>query len=318
MQEHLSAMIRTGRVGHAYVLEGAAGLGKTAVATWFSRAAVCEAQDGTVCGHCENCLKSAAGAHPDIVTVDRHFIQDDKIKEGSVDAMRLFRRDVFTKPFLAKRKVYILPHADQLLFPAQNSLLKVLEEPPAYCTIVLLCQNTAKLLDTVRSRLTVLRLMPWTDEEMLCYLTKQYGGELAKQILPQAGGNPGVADQLAQEEDWSAKRLIAARLLVDYLCGGQDVFAPAGFLEKQKEDLERFLQAFVLLMQEAVFLSVGQKMDNGELGPFAERLSSAFSTKRLLGMYDVLQQLLCDLHKNVNIPLRITQVLIQIRRAANG
>ena len=136
--QQLSDAVKSGRVGHAYVFEGVDGIGKTTAAFWFAKSCVCASGNGYPCGVCNDCIKCEASTHPDINLVDEAFIKNPKIKPGSVDAMRLVKADAYTTPFMAKRKFYIIPDGDSLLTPAQNTLLKVFEEPPEYCTIIIL------------------------------------------------------------------------------------------------------------------------------------------------------------------------------------
>ncbi|MGI9254697.1 MAG: hypothetical protein ACR2J8_13215, partial [Thermomicrobiales bacterium] len=68
----LSMAVREGRVAHAYLLAGPAGIGKGLLARTFSQALCCEAPDradvGVPCGVCRSCRKIARGTHPDVQT----------------------------------------------------------------------------------------------------------------------------------------------------------------------------------------------------------------------------------------------------------
>jgi DNA polymerase-3 subunit delta' len=66
-------------------------------------------------------------------------------------------RAIYRMPAEAKRAVYIFTAAS-FMKEAANSLLKVLEEPPAHANIVLLAENLGDLLPTIRSRGSIFRL----------------------------------------------------------------------------------------------------------------------------------------------------------------
>ncbi|MBE7043670.1 MAG: hypothetical protein E7399_09330, partial [Ruminococcaceae bacterium] len=159
--QSLADGVKSHRLSHAYLFEGAEGIGKMTTVQRLSRLLMCKR--GGDCGVCDDCLKLAAGSHPDFIVADEHFFQSDKSKPGSVEAMRMVRQDAYSKPFMGDWKLYVIPNADEMLAPAQNSLLKILEEPPSYCVFVLLCENANKVLETVRSRSVLLRFLPLND-----------------------------------------------------------------------------------------------------------------------------------------------------------
>jgi len=78
---------------------------------------------------------------------------------SSAFPVKLMREMVSQAPILpndGEGKVYLLTHAENLSAAAQNTLLKLLEEPPAHLMIILCCDNRFKLLPTILSRVTPL------------------------------------------------------------------------------------------------------------------------------------------------------------------
>jgi len=109
------------------------------------------------CGLCRNCRKAAAGIHPDILVVSRP--KDEKGKEKReiyVEQVREIVSSAVILPNEAEKKVYIIRDAGTMNAAAQNALLKILEEPPAFVAFVLVADNAAQLLETVRSRCAVI------------------------------------------------------------------------------------------------------------------------------------------------------------------
>ena len=100
---------------------------------------------------CPHCRKVFAGIHPDLIT-----LQADAGKGLSIGVVRELHSDVLLRPNEAERKIYILPQADLMDGRAQNALLKLLEDGPAYAMFLLLAENPKALLETVRSRCQVL------------------------------------------------------------------------------------------------------------------------------------------------------------------
>ena len=144
-----------GRLSHAYLITGPAGSGKHELALALASALVCRGEERP-CGHCPHCKKVAAGIHPDVVTVGPAEGKRDIL----VDQIRQIRADVYVRPNEAGRKVYLIDPASALNPSAQNALLKILEEGPAYAAFLLLAEAAGSLLPTIRSRCEQLSLTP--------------------------------------------------------------------------------------------------------------------------------------------------------------
>ena len=85
--------------------------------------------------------------------------QKDNKNSIGVDEIRSINNDVIMKPVECKSKIYILKNAQKMTEQAQNALLKIIEEPPPYVYFILLCDNSEKLLDTVKSRARTISLV---------------------------------------------------------------------------------------------------------------------------------------------------------------
>jgi DNA polymerase III delta prime subunit len=99
-----------------------------------------------------------AGIHPDVITVERET--DDKggkKREIYVGRIRALVSDAQVMPNEAGAKVYVIKDADCMNIPAQNAMLKLLEEPPKSAMFILCAENSENLLPTVRSRCAMLR-----------------------------------------------------------------------------------------------------------------------------------------------------------------
>ena len=155
-------------VGHAYIFAGPKGIGKKMTASIFANALVCESNKPDPCGLCPACVKSFSGNHPDI-----YIIEDDSNSIG-VDEIRNLKKDIYIKPYEAERKIYIIKEAHRLTEQAQNSLLKVLEEPPKYGTIIMTTTNTGFFLETILSRVLIITFQPHSHDVVERFLNKKY------------------------------------------------------------------------------------------------------------------------------------------------
>jgi len=79
-------------------------------------------------------------------------------KSIKVDRIRELQKDILKKPINSKRKVYIIPQANKLNITAQNCLLKTLEEPPEYVTLILTSSSIYSVIGTVRSRVKNIKI----------------------------------------------------------------------------------------------------------------------------------------------------------------
>ena len=170
----LTDALATGRVGHAYLFCGPAGIGRKSFAAEFERAVMCTAPgaDGEACGQCLSCRLMAAGNSPDY-----KLITGEEGKTGiGVETVRALEEDIVTAPTAGRRKIYVIDRSEKLTVQAQNARLKTIEEPPEYAMLILICANPSLLIDTVRSRVTRLDFARNTREEVL----RAYGEKAGK------------------------------------------------------------------------------------------------------------------------------------------
>lgn len=149
-QEHITKTLKNqiiaGRVGHAYLLNGGRGTGKTSAAKILARAINClNPKEGEPCNQCEICKSALAGSLTDIVEMDA-------ASNNSVEDIRSIREEVNFLPTKAKYRVYIIDEVHMLSTGAFNALLKTLEEPPEHVKFILATTEPQKLPATILSR----------------------------------------------------------------------------------------------------------------------------------------------------------------------
>jgi DNA polymerase-3 subunit delta' len=202
------------KVAHAYIFAGQDGVGKLTTAREFAKLLLCKnpAECGDFndsCGNCVSCRAFDAGSHPDYECVYKElleFTRDGKGKttpvEFPIDVVREFLIEkVSSKPALSARRVFILTEAEKLNNESQNCLLKVLEEPPGYCCIILICTRPDKLFPTIRSRCQILRFGPVAEEKIIDKLSELGLDEKrAKFFARLADGSLGLACTYARLE----------------------------------------------------------------------------------------------------------------------
>ncbi|SBW12533.1 putative DNA polymerase III, delta' subunit [uncultured Eubacteriales bacterium] len=271
LKRQLSAESAGRGLSHAYILAGPAGTGKHTLARLLAAALVCEGAGDKPCETCPHCRKALRDIHPDVIRIGGDG------KDINVAQVRALRSDAYIRPNEASRKVYLLENAQTMNPSAQNAMLKLLEEGPAYAAFLLLTDNSAALLATVRSRCEGLTLSPVTDSEAEGYLRARYPEQAPRAIAELAARCEGVLGRAVAELEGSGGtgpvRDGAVKLL--RLLSKGDELALLEFsvsLEKwEREDLEALLGETILLLRHALVCS--NQGNPGESDP--ERLETA-------------------------------------------
>ena len=247
LKANLTESLAKGRVSHFYLISGPGGSGKHTLARLLASAILCKGHRKP-CGVCEPCRKVAAMRHPDFITVE-----DPEHKNVAVKIVRQIREDMYIRPNEADHKIYLFPQ--ELGLEGQNALLKILEEPPSYGVFILLTDNPDKLLPTVRSRCTELKMLPLSRD----VLEKQLGEDFPQAdagavsaAAARSGGFLGQARALLEEGGELPQQ---TRQFLDAF-GGKDALGLVQTLtpmEKWKRDaLAEILRQWIELLESAL------------------------------------------------------------------
>ncbi len=184
----------------AYMLSGPEGSGKRMLAEEFAKALMCsDAGTDGACGKCSNCKYFDSYTTPDVTRVyeptDTKNVKVDFIKDNVV-------AESYLKPQFARTKTFIIDF-DYLGVESQNALLKSLEEPRKDVVFILTSSNTDSVLDTVMSRVTEIKLDPYSEDE-LEEIVRENCPDLddtkIKTAVYNSGRIPGKAIELAMED----------------------------------------------------------------------------------------------------------------------
>ena len=166
-RELLNQIIRANNIAHSYMFIGKESIGKMLFAKEFAKAILC-INDSKPCGKCKSCIEFESSNNPDfeIIEPDGNSIKIEQIRE--------LIKKVYEKPIVSNKKVYIINESNLMTKEAQNSLLKTLEEPPEYVTIILIASNENLFLPTIKSRCTKIMFRKLTDSELKTILERKY------------------------------------------------------------------------------------------------------------------------------------------------
>jgi DNA polymerase-3 subunit delta' len=190
-----------GRLHHATLISGQAGVGKRDFAVAMARLLLCLEfpNQQQPCGQCARCQLMQAGTHPDFTVVDWL----DKSSVISVDQIRHLSSQLHLTATYGPYRIAIINRADTMTAAACNSLLKTLEEPPGSCVLILLSERDAALPATIHSRCQRL-LMPAPEQQAALEWLQQQEIAEAGIALEFARGAPLLAATFARERDLAA------------------------------------------------------------------------------------------------------------------
>jgi len=227
------------RPSHAYLLIGPRGIGKSLVASAMAHALLCERSRGPDfccridrcpvrsappptasgrrrpagdevprCDCCAACVQIASGAHPDFTRIGRAANRTDVL----IEQVRALIGTLGLKPTRSNPRIAIIDDAETLNIPAQNALLKTLEEPPGYAIIFMIASAERALLDTVRSRMRPVRFGALSTADLEAILAARGIGDADRRAAAArlARGSASRALALAESEEPPINELLQA------------------------------------------------------------------------------------------------------------
>jgi DNA polymerase-3 subunit delta' len=205
--------VQRGRLAHAYLFTGPAGVGKRLFALELAKALLCaKAAEGSLqaCDHCPSCVQVEAGTHPDFFTA----VRPPEALEFPIGLMRELCARFALKSARGRGKVVLIDDADDLNEGSANCFLKTLEEPPPRSVLILIGSTPDRQLQTIVSRCQVIRLAPLAPD-LVDELLQTQGiddAALRGRLVRLGAGSPGLAKELADPALWDFRRDLLAGL----------------------------------------------------------------------------------------------------------
>lgn len=313
----VGSMIESGRIPHAFIIEGADGLGKSTFAGVIARGAMCSCRQPLL-GECEHCRKIRANIHPDLIYV----LGSGKINAISIESVRGMRRDAMIAPNEAEKRVFVLEDCDNMLPAAQNAFLKIFEEAPSHVIFIMTCRSAMNLLTTIRSRGRLITLNPVEiseGAEFIANVLHKSDAHSASEACTRSGGNIGEALRLLGSETASEaadKVDSIAQDIVKAMCSGSRL----GLAVKcAAVGRDRALGGMVCSMlceklRRALMVSVGAQDTLQSPEQEIIRLGIEMPAESIIEIIQQINELSDMLKINISMPLFNTKLAIILQR----
>ena len=300
-KDYFSSEAEKKTLSHAYIIEGPRGSGKYMMAK-----CVC----ALIAGDERASLMIDDNNAPDVTTVDA----EENKKLIGIDQIRGIRRDAYIKPNDFDFKAYIIRNSDRMTVQAQNSILKLLEEPPQGVYFFLLTENSSALLPTVRSRAPVIRMQLLSSSELSGYLTghdkraadlQKSDPEALERVVRTSQTIGEALERLENAHLEESGGAIGAAGIMELLVQKKKTsfFMAVNALPAKREDLVPTVNALMSMTRDMIYIKHTRKTDelisgsDPEIAGLARRMTAA----SLISIYDALERASADLASNMNV-----------------
>ena len=293
-------MRRNQHLPHACLFYGEKGSGRKLLAQYFAMTVLCS-EEHAPCGICKNCQKILKNAHPDFIPV----AHSGKKLGFSVETVREICRDAIIAPNDSTKKIYLFTDCDNISIPAQNTLLKLTEEPPEHVLLLFTAVSKNAFLGTMLSRMIQIAVHPCTPEDCRNALIQQeYSPQDAEKAISSTGGkNIGLALEWLENPDLQEMTRQASALTYAAAQRNQyEILRILSIYEKDRIQAEKFLNLLLMQFRDACML----RYDASCLGcdmPSAQKLSQMLTPSKALKLYQAVQTAYEALQANVSLKL---------------
>lgn len=324
IKHSLRRAVAENRIAQGLIMAGPDGVGKLQFGLALAQAINCEKPvDGDACGGCLACLKIERNEHPDVKIIlreirDPNFKKESKSQFIRIEQMRQMSSEAQFRPYIGRRRVFLIDEAEWLREDAASSILKTLEEPPDTSLLVLITSKPYALLETIRSRCLLLSFAPLTAAEIETYLkrtSKQAADEIAT-TARLARGSIGRALEIDLEQYRETRETLLE--LLESLSLAKDsarLISAAEFLGRrlERDQFQDHLDALNTMLSDVFRLKVGERSDsliNGDAAGRLQRIADAVKMEEIIEWTEKLQEILLSLARNVNRQLAMEGMLI--------
>lgn len=314
LEELFIRAIDRNQLSHAYLFEGAKGVGKSEMAIEIAKLLNCTNRENgePACLQCEHCLRIEHGNFPDVIIVEP---EGTTIK---VDQIRTLRT-MLSKTAMESSSIVCVIHAvDTLTQGAANSLLKFLEEPTGNIHFILLTEQLSKVLATIQSRCQIIRFSASSSEGVVSSLLEKGVSQSTAQLLSQLTSNPDQATTLLESETFGAIRQESwnwfARVFTNRSMAFVTIQSQVMPLLASKADSEQFLSLLQIYIRDALLCAQGLEeavIQKDKLATL-KNIVKHLSVTQWIKEHEKITEAITKVNANVGVQAVLEQWVLQI------
>ena len=250
-------------------------------------------------------------SHPDFVT----FAPEGPLRQITIQQMRFLKDRATLKPLKGAWRVFLIDSIDRANEQAANSLLKVLEEPPAHLILIMTACNPYDLLPTIRSRAVPFHFSRLDAADLLAFVESR-SLDHAERRIRLAEGAPGLAVSIDLE---SYDRRRAAMLILLQVASGLEPFGTwlkhsESIGARRTEKLDLYLEVLYTLLGDVLRLGQGNaSVRNADIGPQLETLARRVSFDWVRAAVAHVDQLVELVRRNIQKSLALDAFAVELR-----
>jgi len=319
----LARAVQRGRVSHAYLISGPAGVGRRTLALAFAQALLCQATPpDRPCGRCRNCTRVTRALHPDVTVLSRETTGSERETRSTripIEAIRELCATIALRPLESDWRIVVIDDAEWLSREAADALLKTLEEPPSFAVLILIVEDVSSLAETIRSRCQHVRLGPVPVETVRAALeARGIDPARASLIATLTRGRIGNGFRLASDPQALAQYQelseAGVQMLTDPLTAlGRARQLADSFRRGRRTLVEAQLTVLAMLWRDLLLLrsGLGDRIVHADQRARLERLAHHWSLAEILHGLRVTCQAMVDLETNVQVRLALDAMVTQ-------
>ncbi len=296
--EQILGVIKSNTLSSSYLFSGPSGVGKRRLAFAFAQEVLCE-KGSPACGVCGACLKIEKNEHEEV-----KYIEPDGAQIKIAQASEIHRFLNLQKT--GKHRFIIINDAHLMNPQAGNSLLKILEEPPASTTFFLITPSDQAVLTTLRSRSQLVNFSSLSFEDL------KAKSDAPEWVLRSAQGRLDLLEQM-QDSDLNTLRTDSFHFLKSALTS--DLKSATAFKEtlKSREDAIKLVSLWQQIVRDILFYRQGLEpiihSDQTELFQEFENIP----TEKVQNLFENLVQIERDIAGNIDRTLAFENFILNLR-----
>ncbi len=292
--------IKNGKLSHSLILISPDSYALEQFSKNLVMALMCESENKP-CGECEGCKKVMHNNNVDVLYYPR---SNKTVNSAEIEDLIT---NVYTAPYEADKKVFVINNANNIDAIQQNKLLKTLEEPPHNTYFILIATDTSNILQTIKSRCRQVVVPNFTGSEILQVLEKNgVAPDTARTVLNYCDKSCSQALKYALNENFSEIVGLVESLFRDFRKSWQ-MLDFASKLYNYNENFEEVLDVYLNICARALAVLIG-----GEGDKIAKLVAQEFSLDAIINLNDVVLKIVEERKRNCNFNSIVDGFLFKI------